>query len=397
MCVCVCLCFCVFYTLCVWQTTFNIPFQIWCFWADVRYIGILNAHDSRTTPNILIICIRFSRFRSRFWWIIATSMRKFFGQWDESAAFGRLFYVNHMNQCIPMAVWSLLEELSWYLSLSRVNSSVNDEMIVFFFTQNEQKKRIKNKSTWMMPTDESQLISLFRNSPVTNETATFALSHANFFSQTDLNLMRLAFKGIALNAARECTTMLTVITRDGLIEFHYMSTMYKILFTKFTHFSIFPDFLWMRNIFLCAVRALRLVLVHLHAMLWHHSFIVCVHRVWLLVWFFPSRRRNEYVHLVASITSLRKRREREWTRRFSSMHRNDGKTSVSIEISHTLKKEPQTKRIMPKMCNTYTKIYILWDRALSMLDSFIYFSEKFTHIWVVCIWFSSLSGHENRL
>lgn len=123
----------------------------------------------------------------------------------------------------------------------------------FFFARNEQKKRIKNKSTWMMPTDESQLISIFRNSPVTNETATFALSHANFFSQTDLNLMRLALKGIALNAARECTTMLTVITRDGLIEFHYMSTMYKILFTKFTQFSIFPDFLWMRNFFLCVL------------------------------------------------------------------------------------------------------------------------------------------------
>lgn len=73
------------------------------------------------------------------------------------------------------------------------------------------------------------------------------------------------------------TTMLTVTTRDGLIEFHYMSPMYKTLFTKFTQFSIFPNFLWMW-IFCCCFYCKHWTTA-CPCSLPCHSFIVHVHRL----------------------------------------------------------------------------------------------------------------------
>lgn len=157
--------------------------------------------------------------------------------------------------------------------------------------------------------------------------------------------MRQHIKRAYTTSTTTTTTMLTVTTRDGLIEFHYMSPMYKTLFTKFTQFSIFPNFLWMW-IFCCCCFYCKHWTKACPCSLPCHSFIVHVHRLTFSLilsvakekWICAFRWHQLHVVRKGETDQLRHAEHARMRKYVAFRQCIDGETSVSIKFTYTFSK-----------------------------------------------------------
>lgn len=204
---------------------------------------------------------------------------------------------------------------------------------------------------------------------VIHETATLALSHANFFFFFLLLLLLLLFRRILLSrnwfefdavsflkgcACVECgnderqPTMLTVTTRDGLIEFYYMSPMYKTYLHKVHAIFNFPRFslagccchccYWFFGVLLSSDMTLLLLM--------YFALLHAIHCPSLDFWvsFFPSRRRNENMFGIDSIRWKRARKNEKRLVRIAAMQNKCLNTVVQATNDTSNKKATHTKR-----------------------------------------------------